>query len=178
MNSRVAARLEHVKRTSRSARRVCFWLMAFVTLMSIVMVPGTLAPWACEVRGLPQPCEALPPQAVALTLVAFGGGLALLLTALYRLARLFGNYARGEIFTRASVRELRLVGYVAVAYAIFQLVLFVAGLAMVAGGVVESPARLPVDLPIGSVVVAGFILLLSWVMDVGAELREENELTV
>ena len=142
------------------------------------MVPGTLAPWACEVRGLPQPCEQLPPQAVALTLVAFGGGLALLLTALYRLARLFGNYARGEIFTRASVRELRLVGYVAVAYAIFQLVLFVAGLAMVAGGVVESPARLPVDLPIGPVVVAGFILLLSWVMDVGAELREENELTV
>jgi hypothetical protein len=27
-------------------------------------------------------------------------------------------------------------------------------------------------------VVASFILLLSWVMDVGAELREENELTV
>lgn len=178
MSTRTEARLEKVKRTSRSARRVCFWLMALVTLGSIVMVEGSLAPWGCEVRGVPQPCEELAPQAVALTLIAFGGGLALLLTALYRLARLFGNYARGQIFTRASVRELRWVGYVAVAYAIFQLVLFVAGLTMVAGGVVESPARLPGDLPIGPVVVAGFVLLLSWVMDVGAELREENELTV
>ena len=30
MNPRVEARLEKVKRTSRSARRACFWLMVLV----------------------------------------------------------------------------------------------------------------------------------------------------
>ena len=84
----------------------------------------------------------------------------------------------GEIFTRASVRELRLVGYIAVANAIFQGVLFIAALALAANGAVKSPANLGYDVPFGPILVAAFILLLSWIMDVGAEMREENELTV
>jgi hypothetical protein len=180
MSTRAEARLEKVKRTSRSARRVCLWLMVLVSLATAVLAWASLTlpeSMTCYVNGLRQPCSELSPQAVAFTMVALAGGLALVLTALYRLARLFENYARGEIFTRASVRELRLLGYVAVAYALLQFVLFVAGLLLVAGGGVEQ-GSIRFDLPIGPVVIAGFILLLSWIMDVGAEIREENELTV
>jgi hypothetical protein len=154
--------------------------MVLVALGAAVMAAMTLAvpeAMTCDFNGLRQPCSELPPQAVALTFVALIGGLALMLAALHRLARLFGNYARGEIFTRSSVRELRLVGYVAVAYAVFQFVLFIAGLVLAAGGAFES-ANLRFEFPIGPAVMAGFILLLSWIMDVGAEMREENELTV
>jgi Protein of unknown function (DUF2975) len=180
MNPQVEARLEKVKRTSRAARRVCFWLMGLVSLMAAVMAAGTLASpdtMLCDVNGLRQPCNDLSPQAVTVTLIAMIGGVALALTGLYRLSRLFQNYARGEIFTRASVREIRLLGYVAVGYALLQFVLFVAWLALSAGAD-AWPANVRGDLPIGPVVVASFILLFSWVMDVGAELREENELTV
>jgi hypothetical protein len=111
-------------------------------------------------------------------LIALVGGVALLLAALYRLARLFQNYSRGDIFTRDSVREIRMLGYVAVAYAVFQLVLFVAKLALLSQGSGDWPSEVRVDLPIGPIVLASFILLFSWVMDVGAEMREENELTV
>ena len=181
MNPRVEARLEQVKRTSRAARRVCFWLMALVAVGTAVMAAAMLAvpeTMTCNVNGLPQPCGDLSPGALTITLIAFVGGLAIVLVALYRLARLFQHYSRGEIFTRDSVREIRMLGYVAVAYAVFQLVLFVAKLALSAGGAVQWPSNVAIDLPIGSVVAASFILLFSWVMDVGAEIREENELTV
>jgi hypothetical protein len=181
MNPRVEARLEKVKRTSRSARRVCFWLMGLVVLVGAVTLAGRLTQpetLTCDIDGVRQQCTELSPQVVTFGSVAVVGSVALVLTALYRLARLFQSYARGEIFTRGSVREIRLLGYVAVALAILQLVLFVAMLVLRASGSVEWPIELQVDPPIGMVVVASFILLLSWVMDVGAELREENELTV
>jgi len=184
MNPRTEARLEKVKRASRSARRACFLLMIFVLLMAGVMalttvgLPESMLCKGAEVSSVPRPCSDLPPQVVAFAYVALVGVVALVLAALYRFARLFGNYARGEIFTRSSFRELRLVGYIAVANAIFQGVLFIAALALAANGAVKSPANLGYDVPFGPILVAAFILLLSWIMDVGAEMREENELTV
>jgi hypothetical protein len=181
MNPSTQARLERVKRTSRSARRVCFLLMALVGLVTAVGVAVTLTAPAsvnCAFNGLRQPCSEMSPPLVAFVFVALLGGLGLVLMALFRLARLFENYARGEIFTRASVRELRLLGYVAVAYAVFEFILFVGALALVADGAVESPTSLHVDFPIAPAIIASFVMLLSWVMDVGAEMREENELTV
>ena len=184
MNPGSEARLEKVKRTSRSARRACLFLMVFVLLMGGVMalttvgLPESMTCKGAEVSSVLRPCSDLSPQVVAFAYVALAGVVALVLTALFRFARLFGNYARGEIFTRASVRELRLVGYVAVAYAVFQGALFIAALALAANGAVESPASLGYDVPFGPILLAGFVLLLSWIMDVGAEIREENELTV
>jgi DUF2975 family protein len=181
MNPRVEARLEKVKRTSRGARRACYFTMAFVVLMTAVMALSTVGlpeSMTCDFDGMRRPCSDLPPQVVAFAYVALVGTVALVLAALHHFARLFGNYAHGEIFTRASVRELRLVGYVAVANAVFQGVLFIAALVLAADGAVESPESLGADFPFGPILVAGFVLLLSWVMDVGAEIREENELTV
>jgi len=182
MDPRIEERLEKVKRTSRGARRACFFLMVFVPLMAAVMALSTVGlpeSMTCDVvNGMRRPCSDLSPQVVAFAYVALFGVVALVLVALYRFAKLFGNYSRGEIFTRGSARELRLVGYVAVANAVFQGVLFIAALLLAAEGVVESPASLRADWPGGPILLAALILLLSWIMDVGAEIREENELTV
>jgi hypothetical protein len=188
MDPRVEARLEQVKRTSRGARRACFWMMALVSLAAAVTVLARLTlpegqgpagwAWTCEADGLRGPCSELTPQVMTVFLVALLGGVALTLTALYRLARLFGNYSRGEIFTRGSVGEIRWIGYVLAAGAVFQLLLFVAVLTLRADGGGEWPIELRFDLPIVPVLVASLVMLFSWVMDVGAEMREENELTV
>ena len=181
MNPQVEARLERVKRTSRSARRVCYLLMVLAGLAAIVGIAAVLTipeSLTCDIGGLRQPCSNLPAGALALTTLALLGGLTLAGLALHRLARLFHNYANGEIFTRGSVREIRLLGYVAVAYAIFRVALFVATLAVFAGSEGDWIGDLRFELPIGAVVVASLLLLLSWIMDVGAEIREENELTV
>jgi hypothetical protein len=153
-------------------------LTAGAMALTTVGLPEPMTCKGLEVSSVPRPCSDLAPQVVAFAYIALVGVVALVLAALYRIARLFDNYARGEIFTRASVRELRLVGYIAVAYASFQGVLFIAALVLTANGAVESPASLGTDVPFGAILVAGFVVLLSWVMDVGAEIREENELTV
>jgi Protein of unknown function (DUF2975) len=185
MNPRVEARLEQVKRTSRGARRACYWLMGFVLLVAAVTAASrlTLPPeapqaWTCEVNGLRGPCGELEPQAMTVFLVALLGGVALTLMALYRLARLFGNYSRGEIFTRGSAGEIRWIGYLCAAGAVLQLLLFVVALTLSADSRGGWPMELRFDIPFVSILVASLIILLSWVMDVGAELREENELTV
>ena len=182
MNPRVEARLEKVKRISRGAKRACYWLMGLVLLIAALTVLASLtlpgSP-SCARNGVQAPgCGELSSQALTFLFVALSGGVALALTGLHRLARLFGNYSRGEIFTRGSVREIRLLSYVAVAYVVFQLVLFVAMLSLNAGGADGWPRELRFDFPIGSALVATLLTLLAWVMDVGAELREENELTV
>lgn len=180
MNPHTQARLEKVKRMSRSARRVCFLLMVFVALATLAVTAGTLAVperLTCDIGGARVACSELPPEAVTLTVVAAIGGVALVLVGLYRLSRLFENYSRGEIFTHGSVREIRLLGYLTAAYAVFQVVMFVAGLAL-ASSTGDWPTELRFDFSLGPFVIAFFILLFSWVMDVGAELREENELTV
>ena len=181
MNPRTDARLEKVKRMSRSARRVCFLLMVFAGLAALAVTAGTLVvpeQMTCDIGGVRQACSELPPEAVTLGVVGAFGGLALLLVGLYRLSRLFHNYSRGEIFTRGSAREIRLLGYLTAAYAIFQVALFVASLTLAANAAGEWPRELRFDFSLGAFVLAFFILLFSWVMDVGAELREENELTV
>jgi hypothetical protein len=186
MNPSVEARLDKVKRTSRSARRACFWMMGLVLLTGAITAVGRFTlpelpaewVWTCEANGLRGPCNGLAPQVTTVFLVAVFGSVALMLTALYRLARLFGNYSRGEIFTRGSVGEIRWIGYVLAAGAVFQLLLFVAVLALRADRGGEWPVELRFDIPIAPVLVASLVILLSWVMDVGAEMREENELTV
>jgi hypothetical protein len=177
------ARLDKVKRTSRSARRVCFWLMAFVALAATVMALSTVGlpeSMTCapgDGGGLRRPCSDLPALVVAFAYVDLLSAAAAGLAALYFFSRLFANYARGEIFTRDSVRELRFVSYSAVAYVVLQFVLFVAALALAIDDV-ESAAGLHVGFGISPMLWAGFMVLLVWVMDVGAEIREENELTV
>ena len=182
MSPQVEERLEKVKRISRGARRACYWLMGLVLLMAAVTVFATLtlpgSP-SCVAQGAQAPgCSQLSPRALTFLFVALAGGVALALTGLSRLARLFGNYSRGEIFTRSSVREIRLLSYVAVAYVVFHSALFVAMLILKAGGTNGWPTELTFDLPVGPALVATLLTLLAWVMDVGAELREENELTV
>jgi len=182
MSPAVEARLEKVKRISRGMKRACYWLMGLILLIASLTVLATLtlpgSP-SCIAQGVQAPgCAELSPQALTFLLVALVGGVALALTGLYRLARLFGNYSRGEIFTRGSVREIRLLSYVAIAYVVFQFVLFIAMLSLNAGGAEAWPLQLRFDLPIGPALVATLLTLLAWIMDVGAELREENELTV
>ena len=88
-----------------------------------------------------------------------------------QLFRLLGFYSRGEIFTRKSAGQLRQWGFACVALGIFKL----------------SYALLPLLLAnarstqgeVLSMIVNGLsIVAISWFMEMAAEMREENELTV
>ena len=86
------------------------------------------------------------------------------------LFRLLGFYSRGEIFTSSSARQMRRWGLACVGWSIVKL----------------GYALLPLVLPnsrfratdISTILVGLMIVAISWFMEMAAQIREENELTV
>ena len=88
-----------------------------------------------------------------------------------QLFRLLGFYSRGEIFTRKSAGQIRLWGFACVALGIVRL-----GYGLLPLLVANSRRTQGMDL---SMIVNGLIIVaISWFMEMAAEMREENELTV
>jgi hypothetical protein len=86
--------------------------------------------------------------------------------------RLLGFYSRGEIFTTQAVRQIRLWSFACVAWGIVKLGWWF----LVPLAIANSSHHGGFDLTtlfIGLIVVA-----ISWIMEMAAEIREENELTV
>lgn len=88
-----------------------------------------------------------------------------------QLFRLLGFYSRGDIFTRKSAGQIRQWGFAIVALGIVKL-----GYALLPLMVANSRSTQGMD---PSIIVNGFaIVAISWFMEMAAEMREENELTV
>lgn len=88
-----------------------------------------------------------------------------------QLFRLLGYYSRGEIFTKESAGQIRRWGIACVAWGIVKF-----GYALVPLLVANSRRTQDADL---SLITNGLIIVaISWFMEMAAEMREENELTV
>ena len=111
---------------------------------------------------------------------------AILIKLLHHLAALFGLYAEGMIFTADNVAQIRQIGisvflfcaswiYVIVA----RLVLFTMRHPIPPYVPREDTIGFTADsLPLFSLIAGIIIIVISWIMDVGRELREEQDLTV
>ncbi len=91
---------------------------------------------------------------------------------IYQLHQLFGNYSRGEIFTREAVGHLRQLGDACVLWGVMKDGW--AGVARVWLGSGAAPAQVSAEIiPIGILVI-----VVAWFMEMAVDLQEENELTV
>ena len=108
-------------------------------------------------------------RAIATLSIALTSGIAFFCGL--QLFRLLGFYSRGEVFTRDSVRLLRPWGFACVAWGIVRFGWFFLPFAIANSRRYQGPEL--------STVFAGLgIVAISWIMDMAAEIREENELTV
>jgi hypothetical protein len=103
----------------------------------------------------------------AVTALAF----AALLKCVYHLHRLFGDYSHGEIFTRASVGQLRQFGIACLLWGVMN---FLWGLSLALSA---HPQR-TFQGHAGSFVLGAILIVIAWFMDMAVDLREENELTI
>lgn len=101
--------------------------------------------------------------------------------AFFLLFRLFGLYARGEIFTEHAVGYIRKAGYTLLAVqainplhgALISLVLTMqnpAGMRAVSVGINSTD--------ISGMIIAFLVVLVSWIMDEGRKLKEEESLVI
>ncbi|HSJ24890.1 MAG TPA: DUF2975 domain-containing protein [Longimicrobiales bacterium] len=105
---------------------------------------------------------------------------ALMLSFLHHLCRIFQRVREGAPFEATNAHRLRLLGLIALAFALLEgVAAFVTSMA-VRGSVIGDAIRVTTGLPIdGSVLFFGLVLLaLAEVFRRGAELEEEQALTV
>jgi hypothetical protein len=172
MQTDTQAKLQKIKKVSIIFRVICKVLLALVALLGLCGVLCVAFGVGginydnvlFQTAGLPLGRRVILSVVTAL---AFG----VLFKCFYHLHRLFGNYSRGEIFTRESVGQLRQFGISCLLWGVVNF-LWVSSLALSA-----HPARTfhghADSLAIGTV-----IIVIAWFMDMAVDLREENELTI
>ena len=176
-----AARLSKVRRVSRFGRAACIGLMFVIGLITCALAVGFFAfpeSSTCDVGGGPIPCLDMTTaeRALAFALMTVFFGLAVKI--LHHLSGLFGNYARAEIFTRASVRQIRKIGSTVFIVGALQIIMLLGQAVLVGTHQITWPEGRPIPLPFGTFLGGALIMLVAWVMELGTELREESELTV
>ncbi len=117
-----------------------------------------------------------PLQRGTIIVVSFLNWLVMLIL-LQQLAKLFENYAKGEIFTLTVVNRLRKVGFALLGFPAISLLNSTVATILVSK---FAPALgwFDVSVNFDMLLAALIVILISWIMDVGRLLREENELTV
>jgi Protein of unknown function (DUF2975) len=120
--------------------------------------------------------EATPLLRLGIGMVIFLGTAAAL-HLLGQLAKLFGCYANGDIFTHQAVQYIRNTGFALLGLSLLSVLKSVVGTLLVAKA---APGAGWIDLSIDvSLALAAFVvLLIAWIMDVGRAIHEENELTI
>jgi Protein of unknown function (DUF2975) len=172
MRPEIQARLQKIKKVSVILRVICAVVMALIALIGI----GCVVCVAFGVGGVNYDDVIFQTAGLtlghrlvlgAVTVLTFG----ILFKCFYHLHRLFGNYFRGEIFTRESVGQLRQFGIACLLWGGMNF------LWLVSLATSTHPAK-SFHGHADSFAIGAVIILIAWFMDMAVDLREENELTI
>jgi hypothetical protein len=190
-HQQVQSKIRKISAFGRNARSVCtflFWLtVAGGTALLIVVVRSLMSPlhatgWGPDNGRIADILTSpLTPLSVKVcTLVALMAGFAVWLAALRQLQLLFGNLAAGAIYTLENVRRVRNVGLLWLLSAVLSLV--IPATLVIANSLADASVPIDFDLVFPSFsevfstfIAAGFVLLVSWIMDVGLYEKEHAD---
>ena len=173
MNPNSEKKIRRIERMSVALRGLSSVLLVVIGVSTLVASGAAIAGRLASFRSFGNTINlaAVAPGAriaVALAVLATG---AIVLKALLHLRNLFGNYARREIFTADSARQLRRFGFSCVLWFGVEL------LWVCLPGLLQTPAA-PVPLSCDALFIGVVIIGVSWFTEMAAELREENDLTI
>jgi hypothetical protein len=172
------ARLRKIERISRILRVICKGVLTFYVFIVLVMVWGMLGGKGHDFMGGNYINFHIHELTVRDRFIVGGlwaatGGV--MFMAVYHLYQLLGNYSRAAIFTKESAWQIRQWG---VAYVLWGVIKF---LWLCVPHIVPAVHRVPGAAEfegVGKIVNGLIIVAISWFMEMAAEMREENELTV
>ncbi len=172
MRAENETKLRKIKKVSTILRALCTGLLGLIALMGVAcavcLILGIGAVnfdnMIVKTTGLPLAYRLV---LGAVSTVALGA----LFQCFYHLRRLFGNYSRGEIFTRESVCQLRWFGIACLLWGVMN---FVWGVSLALSA---HPAQ-SFEGHFDSLGIGAIIIAIAWFMDMAVDLREENELTI
>lgn len=166
--------LEKIKKASRILRMVCKTFMGLATLgflpaciALLINRGGTIRSFNSSfvIGELTMPSRLL---LLAVSALTFG----VVFKCFFDLDQLLGNYSRGEIFTVKSAGRIRQLGVNCILWGIMNVVWSFLPI------LVSSHRPRTFEGNPDLVVIGLIIFVISWFMEMAAELQEENELTV
>jgi hypothetical protein len=183
-----AEKLKQVQRYSTSLQRLFKFLFALgaiaVVIAALLILTGA-EPFDANVRigSAVYSGDSISGtiRVIAIVGLALGAGIALKLN--FHLIKLFGLYAQGDIFTADNVRQIRQIGITVLLIPALWLLGVIAPLlvgvaAYEAGSTTTTFMMILPSTPFDEVIAGTIIIVISWIMDVGRELREEQDLVV
>jgi len=199
MKPETEKKLRNIKQVSQVMRVICKVLLAFIACGSLAAVGlilaglGTISLFENTVHLQLSPLTFPVRLALALLVAPM---MAVFLKGIYHLHRLFGNYGRGDIFTADSAAQIRQLGITNLLWFGVQVLWGVAVVTISQGSLPTTSPALTFDYGVGAysisqghlptsfqfrsdaLIIGAIIIVISWVMEMAAEMREENELTV
>lgn len=172
MRPEIQAKLQKIRKVSILLRAICTVLLVLVTFTGL----GCVVCVTFGVGGVNYDNAIFGTAGLTLSHRLVLGAVtaltwAVLFKCLYHLYRLFGNYTRGEIFTRESVGHLRQFGIACLLWGVMGF-LWILSLAISAHPTKTFQGHAD------SFVIGAVIIVIAWFMDMAVDLREENELTI
>jgi hypothetical protein len=165
-------KLQRIERASRILRAICTGLLALIAFVGVCCVVCL----GFGVGGVNYDNVVFGTAGAALgrrlilagvSALAFGA----LFKCFYHLWRLFGNYTRGEIFTRESVGQLRRFGIACLLWGVMN---FLWGVSLALSA---DPAK-PYHAHLDAFGIGVAIIVIAWFMEMAVELNEDKELTI
>jgi hypothetical protein len=167
--------LEKITRVSRVLQMLCKALLALTVLLFVAATTAILAGGSVTINFfevfIPVAPLSLSARLMLIGILALSMGV--MFKGLYHLNKLFSSYARGEIFTTQTARQIRQLGITAILWA-------GVGIMWAVAAVCFDPTRhaISFQLHLDSIFMGVVIIVISWFMDAAAEMREENDLTI
>lgn len=176
------ARVRKYSAQLRALFKLLFAVTALGGLFALIVVfmqrngPGNL-----NIAGRIFSGDEITPLIRIVAVIGIGLTFSLALKLTYHLIRLFDLYARGQIFTADDVREIRQIGISVFLFVLLWVFDLIAQLLVHSVPTAEGTAGISINIggmPFGLAIAGIIIMIVSWIMDVGRELREEQDLTV
>jgi Protein of unknown function (DUF2975) len=165
------AKLKKIKRVSNVLRVICKLGMIITTCVftsAMVLILTGHGTMSLSAYSIPLAPLTLPSRLVLATIMALA--IALCFKYFYHIYQLLGNYGRGDIFTTESANHIRQLGITVMLLCGPDILWAIAVLLM--------HVRSTVQFNYNSLVTGLVIIIISWFMEMAAEMREENELTI
>jgi hypothetical protein len=172
MQTEIQRKLKKIKKVSTVLRATCTGLLALIALAGVACVVClTFGVGGVNYNNMIFRTAGFPLGQRLILGAVSAVALGTLFKCFYHLRRLFGNYSRGEIFTRGSVCQLQAFGIACLLWGVMNFA-WGASLAVSAHPATSFQGHFD-SLAIGVV-----IIVIAWFMDMAVDLQEENELTV
>jgi len=175
MDSELERKLRRIQSFSQVFRRICQGALLVMFLLLLASIAGICIGKGGIIRAfdISIPLGTLGGYQRMVMAVVAVLAIAVPIKGLYHLERLFRNYTEGKIFTVASAGEIRQLGITALLWA-------AANLIWIAAAVALTERHLPHSFyfRMDSIAVGVTVIVISWLMEMAAAMREENELTI